>query len=326
MLSNAILARLMHGDLAALNATEKLEYYVWECQRMGLDPAARPLQWVNLSGKLTLYSTRQCGDMLCAKHKLSVRIADGPRLLDGGKVLIARATVTGPDGRTVEDVGTVAANDPINGPMKVVTKAIRRATLRWCGFGGLDESELDSIPGARAVHEPTAPASHAPERPVTSPPERPAETKVEADDSQVSPVQCVVDDLNQLEGQPEIATAAAIYNDNCITLVPDVRAAAFKTVQLACRIEPTAAAMKAAVLAERRVCPDPAWAAGSPLTDDEWALLHEALLAPTLAALETLATQARATHASGSVPRKLFGSLYQQRLRELTPDDKGATP
>lgn len=149
-----VVAIIMTGDLNRLNDEQKAWYYVHECQRMGLDPAARPLEWAALQGgKLTLYARRVAGDMLAAKHRVSVELTDGPRVLELGtaKVLYARAKATMPDGRHVEDVGTVGANDIVNGVMKVCTKAIRRATLRLCGWGGLDESELETIPGARAL-------------------------------------------------------------------------------------------------------------------------------------------------------------------------------
>jgi hypothetical protein len=143
---------LMTGDLGRLNPEQAAWYYVHECERMGLDPAARPLEWMNLQGKRVLYSKRIAGDMLAAKHRVSVALVTEPeeRTVGGVKLLFARARATMPDGRFVEDVGTVAATgDVVNGIMKCATKAERRATLRLCGWGGLDESELDTLPAAR---------------------------------------------------------------------------------------------------------------------------------------------------------------------------------
>ena len=51
--------------------------------------------------------------------------------------------------------------------MKAETKAKRRATLSICGLGLLDESEVETIPGAHAVPSP------APEAGEPSPPARP---------------------------------------------------------------------------------------------------------------------------------------------------------
>jgi hypothetical protein len=56
-----------------------------------------------------------------------------------------------PDGRSVEDVAALAPTDMVNAVMKVAAKEIRRATQRLCGWGGLDESELETIPRAERV-------------------------------------------------------------------------------------------------------------------------------------------------------------------------------
>lgn len=158
------------GDIGRLNEQEQLAYYLHECNRMGLDPAARPLEWVRLQGKLTLYAKRVAGDMLAAKHDVSVVITDGPRVLDlaGTQLLFARAKASMPNGRSVEDVATLPVSDLVNGVMKVTSKAIRRATLRLCGWGGLDESELETIP-ARAVEYVVDDGPHAAPGPDTTP-------------------------------------------------------------------------------------------------------------------------------------------------------------
>lgn len=143
-----MLAVLKDGDLSKLSDEEKLIYYVHECNRMGLDPAARPLEFMRLNGREVLYAKRVAGDMLAAKHGITTAIVEGPKVMEFGSaaVLYCRVRAAMPDGRSCEDVGTAAVADLVNAILKVVTKSIRRATLRLCGWGGLDESELESIP------------------------------------------------------------------------------------------------------------------------------------------------------------------------------------
>jgi len=43
------------------------------------------------------------------------------------------------------------AEDKANAIMKCETKAKRRVTLSICGLGFLDETEVDSIPGAKRL-------------------------------------------------------------------------------------------------------------------------------------------------------------------------------
>jgi hypothetical protein len=150
-LSKDVLHALKDSDgLGRLNPEQRLQFYIHECQRMGLDPASRPLGFMTLHGKVILYADRRCADMLAAKYGVSTEIKEGPVQKKFGKdeVIFARARAIMPNGRYAEDVGSVSLNDPANGLMKVVSKAMRRAILRLCGWGGLDESEVDSIRGA----------------------------------------------------------------------------------------------------------------------------------------------------------------------------------
>ena len=162
-----VLAFLMNGDLAALDDEQRLWCYLHECERMGLDPAARPLEFMTLSGRVVLYAKRIAGDMLAAKHRVSIVLVAGPDVRDfgGAKLFFAHARATLPDGRSVEDVASLPFGDPANAVMKVTTKAFRRATLRLCGWGGLDEDELESIPAAPSndLRHVPAPGERAPE-------------------------------------------------------------------------------------------------------------------------------------------------------------------
>ncbi len=67
-------------------------------------------------------------------------------------MVTARATL--PSGRTDESIGavpidTLKGESRANAMMKAETKAKRRVTLSISGLGMLDESELESIPGAK---------------------------------------------------------------------------------------------------------------------------------------------------------------------------------
>jgi hypothetical protein len=155
-LAQSIVTAIANGELGTLSESQRAEYYDHECTRMGLDPASAPLLWVKLNGKLVLYASRRCGDMLAAKYGVTCQVLEGPVVKDFGQVavLYARVRASMSDGRYVEDVGALPTTDLVNGLMKVVSKATRRAVLRLVGFGGLDESELETIPGARPVPSP----------------------------------------------------------------------------------------------------------------------------------------------------------------------------
>lgn len=156
-LSNDVLDIIKTGDLGRLNDQQQLQYYVYECRRIGLDPASRPFAWIKLNGKLVLYADRRCGDMLSTKHGYSTEILEGPCLKKFGdaSVLYCRVKATMQNGRSVEDIGTLPVSDIVNGLMKCLSKAVRRATLRLAGWGGLDESELETIPAS--AKSPAAP-------------------------------------------------------------------------------------------------------------------------------------------------------------------------
>jgi hypothetical protein len=77
--------------------------------------------------------------------------------LDG--VYVVTAAATDKSGRTDESTGAVniqgLKGDALaNGLMKAETKAKRRVTLSICGLGLLDETEVETIPGAIPVQDP----------------------------------------------------------------------------------------------------------------------------------------------------------------------------
>ena len=142
---------VLRGDLSGLNPEQKKQYYLYRCQQVGLDPAAKPFDLLTLNGKEVLYANANATQQLCALHKLSTQITHREQL---GDIYVVSVRVTGADGRVSENQGAVSIQG-LNGEklanayLKGVTKAIRRSVLAHIGLGMLDESEVDSIPDAR---------------------------------------------------------------------------------------------------------------------------------------------------------------------------------
>jgi len=135
------------GDLAKLSDEERCEYYRDVCDSLGLNPLTRPLEYLELNGRLTLYAKRDATDQLRHKHQVSIEIVDRTIQDD---VYIVRARATMPDGRMDESLGAVSlaglqGDDLANALMKAETKAKRRVALSICGLGMLDETEVETI-------------------------------------------------------------------------------------------------------------------------------------------------------------------------------------
>jgi hypothetical protein len=143
---------VINGDLSKLAPPQKVAYYNYRCQNAGLDPAAKPFDLLKLNGKEVLYANASATQQLCAIHRLSTQITHREKVDD---IYLVSCRVTGADGRVSENQGAVsiagARGDTLaNAILKATTKAIRRAVLSHCGLGMLDETEVETIPGARA--------------------------------------------------------------------------------------------------------------------------------------------------------------------------------
>ena len=139
------------GDLSGLTAAQRLAYYRALCQSLGLNPLSKPFEYLTLNGKLRLYALRDCADQLRRLHGISIYITNRERLQD---IYIVTARAKDRQGREDESTGAVALGtlkgDALaNALMKCETKAKRRVTLSIAGLGWLDETELETIPGAR---------------------------------------------------------------------------------------------------------------------------------------------------------------------------------
>jgi hypothetical protein len=145
---------LVDGDLAKLTPKQRVNYYSATCESLGLNPLTRPFQYITFQGKLTLYARKDATEQLGKHSGVSTQIMGKERIED---IYIVTARATTSSGRFADSTGAV----PIGGLkgealanafMKAETKAKRRATLSVCGLGWLDETEVDSVPGARRVN------------------------------------------------------------------------------------------------------------------------------------------------------------------------------
>ena len=154
------------GDLAALNAAQRAEYYGAVCRSLGLNPLTKPFEYLNLNGKLRLYALRDCADQLRRLHGISIYIANRERMND---IYIVTARAKDRQGREDESTGAVTVGNLkgdalANALMKAETKAKRRVTLSIAGLGWLDETEVETIPQGQpgAVARTEAPEGETP--------------------------------------------------------------------------------------------------------------------------------------------------------------------
>jgi hypothetical protein len=149
---------VISGDLSALNAAQRAEYYAVVCRSLGLNQLTKPFEYLNLNGKLRLYALRDCADQLRRLHGISIYIANRERLSD---IYVVTARAKDRQGREDEStgavpVGSLKGDALANALMKAETKAKRRVTLSIAGLGWLDETELETIPQSRPVATPVA--------------------------------------------------------------------------------------------------------------------------------------------------------------------------
>lgn len=149
---------LIKGDLSKLSPEERSRYYTAVCNSVGLNPLTRPLEYLTLNGKLTLYARRDAADQLRKINGISLEIVE--RSVSDG-LLFVHVRAKDRSGRTDEDLGVVSiaglkGDAAANAVLKGITKAKRRVTLSISGMGFLDETEVEDIPEAAKV----TPAPH----------------------------------------------------------------------------------------------------------------------------------------------------------------------
>ena len=167
--ATAIENLIVKGDLKALSPEQRNQYYLRLCDVTGLNPMTQPFEYLTLNGKLVLYAKKACTDQLRALHGVSVVDMDQEEREGLYSVTVK---VQDAKGRTDMDIGSVnigglKGDARANAIMKASTKAKRRATLSICGLGLLDETEIETIPGA-------TPSPHAaPDAAGENPPRQP---------------------------------------------------------------------------------------------------------------------------------------------------------
>lgn len=149
-----------HDDLSILSSDEKTAYYQYVCESLGLNPATKPLAYIEFeNGRTILYALKNATDQLRSIHKISVSITHREKI--GHDVYLVVAKAITPDGRTDEAIGAVALKDAwgnmfnaysiANAIMHAETKAKRRVTLSICGVSLLDETEVQDMKQAERM-------------------------------------------------------------------------------------------------------------------------------------------------------------------------------
>lgn len=156
----ATLLKIATGDTSKLSPQEKIQLIVQVCEIAGLDPRLAPFEFIKFQGKETMYAKKNAADQLVNVHKIKLDIVDDKMI---GHIYRVRCKAETKDGRATMDDGCVntegVKGDALaNAMMRCVTKAKRRTVLSVCGLSLLDESEIETIPGAKVVPVPTSPA------------------------------------------------------------------------------------------------------------------------------------------------------------------------
>lgn len=161
---------VLKGDIKELTPQAKVDYYIQLCRSLDLNPASQPFQVIAFQGREQLYAKKDATDQLRARRGISITKLERCTTQD-----VFEVTAYGVDkeGRTDAATGAVTVKgltgDALaNAHMKAETKAKRRLTLSLAGLGMLDETEIETIPGAKElkVIDVTPPAGPTPEAPV----------------------------------------------------------------------------------------------------------------------------------------------------------------
>ena len=149
----AIEAVLVGGDLTPLTPEQRVNYYNRVCESVGLNPLTRPFDYLRLNNKLILYANKNCADQLMSTRSLSVEIPTREPIQG---VFVVTARVKSAGGRAAEGIGAVPIEGLkgealANAVMKAETTAKRRTVMSFCGLSMMDETEVDSVPGAQRV-------------------------------------------------------------------------------------------------------------------------------------------------------------------------------
>lgn len=169
---------VMDGDISSIRPEERPALVMALCHHIGIDPIEQPFLVLRDGKREVLYATRSCTSALCRERKIDRKlISVEERTIAGQKLIVAHARATlMSTGRSDEATGVVPVmqedvewfedrngkrrkkhkgwrtpnpNEAANLYMKAETKAKRRAVLDLVGLGITDESEIETIKGAR---------------------------------------------------------------------------------------------------------------------------------------------------------------------------------
>ncbi len=145
--SKVLESLVLQGDISKMQPEQKVTYYRWLCESLGLNPATQPFQIIKFQGREQLYAKKDATEQL--RKIYGVSVTELEKLFQDG-LYIVTAKVSDKTGRCDAATGAVVVKNLVgenlaNAIMKAETKAKRRATLSICGLGMLDESETDTI-------------------------------------------------------------------------------------------------------------------------------------------------------------------------------------
>lgn len=141
------------GDIAKLSPAQRVAHYIAVCKSTGLNPLTKPFDYITLQGKMVLYARKDATDQLRRMNGVSIVRLERETI---GDVYCVTAYAEDMSDRKDSSIGAVSIagleGDALaNAMMKAETKAKRRVTLSICGLGWLDETEIETIPGATKV-------------------------------------------------------------------------------------------------------------------------------------------------------------------------------
>jgi hypothetical protein len=194
---------------------QRIPFYLHVCEKMGLDPYARPLQYfeqVDRNGRRTLilYALRAASAQLARNYSLSSTIENqNPKFENDLAVFLA--TIKDANGRAETAVGVVSlkglsGKEYADGIMAAQTKAKRRAILDFCGCALLDESEIEGMRGGQIEVTEDALRSYVPAPPAPAPNDAPAVEVVDVQKTGSSVVEQPVDNRQVAGSSPAPST------------------------------------------------------------------------------------------------------------------------
>ena len=147
---------LISGDLKGLTEPQRVSYYQQVCQSVGLNPLTKPFDYLVLNGKLQLYANKNAAEQLRRIYEISIVDVRQQQVGDVVTTIVRGRDVSGREDTATASVAVSGLKGEAlaNAFMKCETKAKRRLSLSMCGLGMLDETEVDSIPGAKRIDSP----------------------------------------------------------------------------------------------------------------------------------------------------------------------------